>query len=77
MKVLDETMLDNDSNNVPHSDNEEIDEYILAEYDDTVETSNHMTTDYILPQGSSKQSSDYEIRKRIIHFSKEGYKQRH
>lgn len=97
-------MLDIGLDCVPHCDTEKIDEYILDENGDLVETSNDMTTNYIpkvgmvfesedelyhfynyyarrtgfsIRSGHSKRSSDGEIRKRVIHCSKEGFKQRH
>ncbi|KAI3963549.1 hypothetical protein MKW92_026743 [Papaver armeniacum] len=101
---LEETMLDNGLDCVPHCDTEKIEEHILYENGDLVETSNDMITDYIpkvgisfeseeklyhfynyyarrkgfsIRRGHSKRSSDGEIRKRVIHCSKEGFKQRH
>ncbi|KAI3897222.1 hypothetical protein MKX03_032413 [Papaver bracteatum] len=91
---LEETMLDNGLDCVPYYDTEKIDEHILDENGDLVETSDDMITDYIpkvgmsfeseeklngfsIRKGHSKRSSDGEIRKRVIHCSKEGFKQRH
>ncbi|KAI3932999.1 hypothetical protein MKW98_029232 [Papaver atlanticum] len=44
---LDETMLDNGLDCVPHCDAEKIDGHILYDNGDLVETSKDMTTDYI------------------------------
>ncbi|KAI3878258.1 hypothetical protein MKX03_005087 [Papaver bracteatum] len=101
---LDETMLDNGIDCVPHCDTKKIDEHILDDNGYLVEASNDMTTDYIPKVGMvfesedklyhfynyyarrtgfsirkdhSKRSSYGEIIKRVIHCSKEGFKQRH
>ncbi|KAI3879068.1 hypothetical protein MKW92_045960 [Papaver armeniacum] len=65
---LEETMLDNGLDCLPHCDTEKIEEHILDENGDL---------GFSIRMGHSKRSSDGEIRKRVIHCSKEGFKQRH
>ncbi|KAI3870153.1 hypothetical protein MKW98_005966 [Papaver atlanticum] len=55
---LDETMLDNGLDCVPHCDAEKIDEHILYDNGDLVETSKDMTNDYIPKVGMLFESED-------------------